>query len=571
MPFPDAHPGLLAALAARGYSEPTPVQAAVLEAKAEGRDLLVSAQTGSGKTVAFGLAIAPTLMTDGAARFAVEDPRPRGLVVAPTRELALQVQRELTWLYAQTGARIIACVGGMDIRREAWLLTQGAAIVVGTPGRLRDHLERGQLGLGAISVVVLDEADEMLDLGFREELEALLEATPSSRRTLMFSATLPRHVVALAKRYTKEALRLSTVDEESPHGDIDYQAMAIHPRERDLAVVNVLRASDTGALVFCATRDGVTHLANNLAERGFSVVPMSGELSQAERTRALQALRDGRARACVATDVAARGLDLPDLGIVIHADLPQNGQVLLHRSGRTGRAGKKGTAVVLVPAPARHHAARLFASAGINARWVPPPSADAIRAVDQMRLGNELATSVADATDEEKVTAAALIASQGAETLALALVRMHRARLPAPEELTVVTDRNDRPRQPGFYGPRLGDKPRAGEVSTPPPEGSDLPMQWFRIDIGRMSKADPKWLIPVICTRGGITKAEIGAIRVGPAETRFQIAGHVADRFDIAAARAPKDHQDRTVRTAKITRSTEPPHSARPRSVRKPS
>ena len=350
MPFSTAHPALLRALEQRGYTEPTPVQAAVLAADATGRDLLVSAQTGSGKTVAFGLAMAPTLLGDA---LAMPAGPPRALVVAPTRELAMQVQRELAWLYAPTAAAIVTCVGGMDMRREERMLAHGAAIVVGTPGRLRDHLERGNLELDGIAAVVLDEADEMLDMGFREDLEALLDATPPTRRTLLFSATLPRMILALAKRYTRDAVRIATTEGDAPHGDIEYRAIAIAPRERDHAVVNLLRHHDVrGALVFCATREGVSHLAANLNERGFAVVALSGELSQAERTRALTALRDGRARACVATDVAARGLDLPDLGLVIHADLPQNAEVLLHRSGRTGRAGKKGIAVVLVPGPA---------------------------------------------------------------------------------------------------------------------------------------------------------------------------------------------------------------------------
>jgi ATP-dependent RNA helicase DeaD len=425
----------------------------------------------------------------------------------------------------------------------------------------------------------------MLDLGFREELEALLDATPATRRTLLFSATLPRSITQMAKRYQRDAVRVSTSSDDAPHGDIEYQAMVIHPRERDLAVVNLLRATDAGALIFCRTRDGVTHLANNLLERGFAVVLMSGELTQAERNRALQALRDGRARACVATDVAARGLDLPDLGLVVHADLPQDGQVLVHRSGRTGRAGKKGTAVVLVPAPARRLAERLFASAGLRAAWVPPPSADAIRAADQTRLTAEINSIESDAGDDERTAARSLAAAHTPEQLALALVRAHRARLPAPEELTIMDaprpprpskNERERDRGPRDHGPR----DHAPRVAVPRPErperpehyekhdkqlhqladrGDGEPPIWFRIDVGRVRKADPKWLIPIICTRGGITKAEIGAIRVMSHETRFQIAAHAADAFDLASARAPKAHPDRTVRTAKISRTNPPP------------
>ncbi|HVV84380.1 MAG TPA: DEAD/DEAH box helicase [Kofleriaceae bacterium] len=549
MTFDQAHAGLRGALAARGYTTPTPVQAAILAADAAGRDLLVSAQTGSGKTVAFGLALAPTLLGE-AARF---DRGPvRGLVIAPTRELALQVRRELAWLYAPTGASIVACVGGMDIRREAWELSKGATIVVGTPGRLRDHLERQHVSFAEVQAVVLDEADEMLDLGFKEELEALLDATPATRRTLMFSATLPRPILSLAKQYTKDALRITIGDEGTPHGDIDYQAMLIAPRERELAVVNVLRLAEAaGALVFCATREGVTHLAANLNERGFAVVALSGELSQNERTRALQSLRDGRARVCIATDVAARGLDLPDLGLVVHADLPQNAQVLQHRSGRTGRAGRKGTAIMLAPVPARRRVEQLFSMAGITPRWVAPPTAEQIRAADQTRLAAELATMAADATDDDRAAARALLAERPAEELALVLIRWHRSRLPAPEELSIITPPPPRGARPSHGAAARGPSAEGAGDAGPP--------VWFRIDVGRMRQADPRWLIPVICTRGGITKADIGAIRVLSHETRFEIAAYAADRFELSAARPPKDHPDRTVRTAKISRAPGPP------------
>jgi ATP-dependent RNA helicase DeaD len=563
MTFELAHPGLRGALAARGYTTPTPVQAAILAADAAGTDLLVSAQTGSGKTVAFGLALAPTLLGD-AVRF--ERGPVRALVIAPTRELALQVARELTWLYAPTGAKIVACVGGVDIRREAWDLSKGATIVVGTPGRLRDHVERGHVTFAEVQAVVLDEADEMLDLGFREELEALLDGTPATRRTLMFSATLPRPILALARRYQKDSVRITAGDEGTPHGDIDYQGMVIAPRERELAVVNVLRFLDPpGALVFCATREGVTHLAANLNERGFAVVALSGELSQNERTRALQSLRDGRARVCIATDVAARGLDLPDLALVIHADLPQNAEVLQHRSGRTGRAGKKGAAVVLAPVPARRRVEQLFHQAGVKPRWVPPPTHDQIVATDQTRLAAELAALAADATDEDRAAARGLLAERTAEELAVVLIRWHRSRLPAPEELSIITPpppRGARATHAGERGPHAGARGH-GVDADDDARGGDQPPVWFRIDVGRMRQADPRWLIPVICTRGGITKAEIGAIRVMSHETRFEIAGHAADRFELTTSRPPKDHADRTVRTAKIGRAPGPPSRGR--------
>jgi ATP-dependent RNA helicase DeaD len=324
----------------------------------------------------------------------------------------------------------------MDIRREQRALGAGAHVRVGTPGRLADHLDRGYLNLAEIRAVVLDEADEMLDFGFREELELLLNATPPERRTMMFSATLPKAILGLARLYQRDALRIALSAENEPHGDIEYRALLIGPRDTEHAVVNSLRYFDAqGALVFCSTREAVRHLHANLRERGFSAVALSGELKQHERTTALQALRDGRARVCVATDVAARGLDMPDLGLVIHAELPQNKQALLHRSGRTGRAGRKGLSVMIVPAQHRGAGERLLASAKIRAIWTPAPSADSIRARDEENLVREIVALADTPAEEDLATARALLRETSAEQLAAILIRIRRERLPAPEVL----------------------------------------------------------------------------------------------------------------------------------------
>jgi ATP-dependent RNA helicase DeaD len=452
MSFAASHPSLLRAITQQGYSDPTPVQAAILQPETANRDLLVSAQTGSGKTIAYGLAIASTVLGE-AERFNSRA-QPLALVVAPTRELAMQVHKELSWLFAHTQAALVSCVGGMDIRQDQRALARGAHIVVGTPGRLCDHIDAGALKLGNLQAVVLDEADEMLDMGFRDELERILAAMPPERRTLLFSATIPKQIVALTKKYQKDALRIALSTRNEPHGDIQYRAIEIGPQDHEHAIVNVLRYFDVrGALAFCSTRDAVRHLHANLMERGFSAVSLSGELSQAERTRALHALRDGRARVCVATDVAARGLDLPDLGLVIHADLPQNAEVLVHRSGRTGRAGKKGLCVVLVPPQGRGRAERLFASARINATWGPPPSPEEIRARDQEKLVREIAAvAEAGAAEEDLATARVLLTQRTPEELAAMLVRMHRGLMPAPEELQPVQANRrpaERPREKG--------------------------------------------------------------------------------------------------------------------------
>ncbi|MCG2841546.1 DEAD/DEAH box helicase [Sandaracinobacter sp. RS1-74] len=517
MPFSALPAPIAQALAARGYAAPTPVQAAVIDADAE-RDLLVSAQTGSGKTVAFGLAIARQLLAGDNAMPPAG--APLALVIAPTRELALQVSKELTWLFGEVRARIATCVGGMDAVRERRTLQHGAHIVVGTPGRLRDHLERGALDLSALMFAVLDEADEMLDMGFREDLEEILDATPPERRTLLFSATMPRPIVALARRYQKDALAISTIDEREGHGDISYQAVAVAPADIQNAVVNLLRFHEAEtAMLFCATRENVRRLHTALVERGFAAVALSGEHSQNERNQALQALRDGRARVCVATDVAARGIDVATLSLVIHAELPRDPDVLKHRSGRTGRAGRKGTAVLVVPYPHRRRVESMLRGARIDADWVEAPTPQEIHAKDRERLLAALMEPV-ETSDEERDMAALLLEQRGAEDIAAALVRAHRAKLPAPEELVDLSAEG-----------AMKAHHRAGFEDV----------VWFRMDIGRRQRADVRWILPLICRRGHITRNEIGAIRISAGETHFQVPRAIEAKFRAALQRTARE------------------------------
>ncbi|HWT61500.1 MAG TPA: DEAD/DEAH box helicase, partial [Ochrobactrum sp.] len=427
-------PALSGALTARGYSTLTAVQNAVLAPETLHGDLLVSAQTGSGKTVAFGLSMASTILGDEL-RFA-QAGAPLAMIIAPTRELALQVQRELEWLYADTGARIASCVGGMDIRSERRVLERGSHIVVGTPGRLRDHITRNALDMSDLRVVVLDEADEMLDMGFREDLEFILGEAPADRRTLMFSATVPKPIAQLAKRFQKDALRITAAGEAGQHADIDYFAMPVPPQERDHAIINTLLYYDAqNSIIFCSTREAVKHMASRLSNRGFAVVALSGELSQAERNNALQSMRDGRARVCVATDVAARGIDLPNLDLVIHADLPNNPDTMLHRSGRTGRAGRKGTCVLVVPFSRRRIAERLLHMAKLDAQTVPAPGIAAVQAKNNERILNGDAFSK-PVEEEHQELLKALTERYTPEQIASAFLNRELAALPAAEDIS---------------------------------------------------------------------------------------------------------------------------------------
>lgn len=495
------------ALEKREYTTLTPVQEAVTDPIHAEKDLLVSAQTGSGKTVGFGLAIAPTLLGDSD-KFD-RPASPLALVVAPTRELALQVKRELDWLYAFAGATVTSTVGGMDMRDERRALDRGAHVVVATPGRLVDHIKRGSLDMSDIRAVVLDEADEMLDLGFREDLEFILSEAPENRRTLLFSATVPKMIAKLAENYQKpDAVRLQTVAEREQHSDIEYRAMLVAGNDPENAIINVLRYYEApNSIVFCNTRAMVNRLTARFSNRGFQVVALSGELSQSERTHALQAMRDGRARVCVATDVAARGIDLPNLELVIHAELPNNGETLLHRSGRTGRAGRKGVSAIIVPQRWSKKAERLLKFAKVQAEWGGAPTADEVLERDEARMFADPSFTEGLRGDETKFVSK-LAETFTSEQIAAAYLRLYRARQTAPEDLAA---------------PSTKDKPK--------PRQEFGPSEWFSISVGRNDRAEPRWLLPMLCRMGDISKDEIGAIRVQESETFVEIKKSAIDGF----------------------------------------
>ncbi|MEN0088116.1 MAG: DEAD/DEAH box helicase [Pseudomonadota bacterium] len=509
---------LAQALEKRGYEAATPVQQAVLNAELVQSDLLVSARTGSGKTVAFGIAAAPNLLGDkdhlGKAG------APLALIITPTRELALQVMSELQWLYGEASAKFASCVGGMNVRTERQALQNGAHIVVGTPGRLRDHISRNALNLSNLKVAVLDEADEMLDLGFREDLEFILAAAPEDRRTLMFSATVPKGIERLAQTFQRDAIRVQTDAEKQPHSDIEYKALLTTPYDRENAVTNLLRFHEAGvALVFCNTRAAVSRLTARLSNRGFSVVALSGELGQAERNQALQSLRDGRARVCVATDVAARGIDLPNLELVIHAELPTSPDTLLHRSGRTGRAGRKGISAMLVDPRGRPKAERLLRFAKVEFTWGHAPSADDVMKRDEERMLAEVANADAPTVDEGDVVHQLADGFTPAQ-LATAFLRLWREGNCAPEEIDVppLDGRGNR-----------GDRKEHG--GEPKPRNEFERSVWLSLSVGRKQRAEPRWLIPLLCKSGGINKRSIGSIKMHTDETRVELDGKIADAF----------------------------------------
>ncbi|MFO1106867.1 MAG: DEAD/DEAH box helicase [Amaricoccus sp.] len=507
----DRVPATLAhSMRARGFTTLTPVQTAILDVEAAAADLLVSARTGSGKTVAIGLALARSLLDpDG---ILAPGAGPRALVLTPTRELASQVQAEFGWLFAGTGARIGSATGGRDPALERAALADGLDILVGTPGRLCDHLRSGAFAAEAIEAVVLDEADDMLALGFREQVEAILAALPAARRTLMVSATVTPAIEALAARYQTAAERIDIDGASATPEGIRFEGVLVGRQDAHRAVVNILCLhGPSSALVFCGRRESVGQLALHLTARGFRVVALSGDLSQKERNAALAAMRDGRARVCVATDLAARGLDLPGLDLVIHADLPANRETLLHRSGRTGRAGRGGLAILVVPHGLRRRAESLISQAGLALDWRAVPRGPEIEAGEQARMLAHV-EAIAGGGAQERATVAALLAACGVERIAAAFVRLWRA-----------------------------GRPRYEEFVAPPPQTAPSGGIWFSVNLGNGSRTEIGTLLPLICRVGAVRRRDIGRIRVLDGETQFEVRRAAARGFAAAAGGSRPD------------------------------
>lgn len=338
---PDA---LVKALAARGITEPTPIQAATLPDSLAGRDVLGRGRTGSGKTYAF---VLPLLTRLAAARGARRPGRPRALVLAPTRELATQIEASVAPLAQELGLRTLTVFGGVGPNRQIAGLRAGVDVLIACPGRLVDHVQAGHARLDAVEITVLDEADHMADLGFLPDVRRLLERTPPDGQRLLFSATLDRGIDVLAKRFLTDPVTHSVDSASSPVPAMDHHVLHVHPEDR-LPVLVDLAAAPGRTLVFTRTKRGAKALARRLVNAGVAAVELHGNLAQNARDRNLRAFSDGSARTLVATDIAARGIHIDDVTLVIHADPPVEHKAYLHRSGRTARAGARGTVVTLM-------------------------------------------------------------------------------------------------------------------------------------------------------------------------------------------------------------------------------
>ncbi len=535
-PFVHVPAGLAEALRERGFTTLTPVQTATLAPELRGRDLRIASRTGSGKTVALGFALAELLRD-------VDQPygkpaRPVALMIAPTRELAVQIADELRWLYAPLAVRVDVLTGGTPIGGDFRKLKQNPAVLVGTPGRLVDHLERGSLAVDTLQAAVLDEADRLLDMGFREELERILRDAPDERRTHLVSATFPDAVEALANAVQHDPAPVEGENLDQAHADIDHELYVL-PREQRLpALINLLLfAPRDKTLVFVRTRADTANIASDLVAEGLRVAALHGDMSQRERTMTLEAFRAGNLQAVIATDVAARGLDVSDIKRVIHADPPFNAEDFTHRSGRTGRAGNKGRSLLLVPPRAVRHVRRLLRGLKIEAadREIPGPE-QVIAAADE-RLVASLDEDHACPERLRKLANRLLESQDPEELVARLLVGSHHTGPCAPRRMPKYA-------QQGSGRRRASERRRAGERHAGPRRCEKGPWVPFQMSWGHMHGANPRKVLAVICRRGGVDSRKIGAIRIAERSSKFEVLASSADAF-ARAARKPDSRDPR--------------------------
>ena len=560
-PFGELSAPLRSALERRGFTELTPVQEAVLAAEADGRDLQISSQTGSGKTVALGFVLAPALFTERSGR------GPQALIIVPTRELAAQVCEELRWLLAGLeGTQVASVTGGTPVYRDKQTLAKRPRVLVGTPGRLLDHIKSGTLQLGGVRELILDEADQMLDMGFREDLEAILDATEDPRRTHLVSATFPDAALRLAQRYQHDPFSIEGTRLGAANENITHEGYLVRHGERYDALVHLLlQAEGERTLVFVERRMEALEVAERLADDGFAAQPLSGELVQTQRDRTLAAFRSGRATVLVATDVAARGLDVPDVGLVIHSTPPMNSEIYTHRSGRTGRAGKEGRSVLFAPPKQKRKVGRLLTAAGVEFSWCPMVQAGEVRSQLATRAQANLEKGIDEAllkgaSKEELAQARGLLNGRDPVEVVATLLAQHQ---PSPKMQQPSREAPATQESHGYQGfqPKKFDTPRAGgfrKNSSASSNGASAPhfkrspraggrfsvgrSVRFFISYGTNQGANPSRVLAAICRRGDVEGGMIGSIAIHPNASTFDVQEEVAKHFERCAGRRdPRD------------------------------
>ncbi len=525
-------PALQRTVAALGYTTPTPIQLEAIAPLVEGRDLIGQAATGTGKTAAFALPMLERLGERGRAGSA-----PFGLVLAPTRELALQVAEAITQYGRETGARVLTVYGGAPVGPQLRGLSEGVDVVVATPGRAIDLMNRGALRLDELEVVVLDEADEMLDMGFVEDIETLLDATPDTRQGVLFSATMPRRIEDLARNYLREPVTVRIRRAEVPAGEAPLvrQTAYLVPRSHTTAALGrVLEAErPAAAIVFCRTRLDVDAVTETLTGRGLRAEALHGGMDQEHRSRVVERLRSGRTELLVATDVAARGLDIDLLTHVVNHDVPQSPETYVHRIGRVGRAGREGVAITLVP-PSKTSMLRSIERLTRQPIEVAPvPTAADLRAARLARtrdaLRARLLGEVDDALDGAALDGVRAMVRELAEEfdpvdVAAAAVGLAQETAGAPDDADDI---------PVVSAPRASGRDRdgaprgrGGAAGTRPPRAGATRLF---VNAGRASGVRPQDIVGALANESGLTGRDIGAIQIHERHTLVEVPEHAAD------------------------------------------
>jgi ATP-dependent RNA helicase DeaD len=527
-------PELLKALSALGYEEPTPIQQEAIPPLVEGRDLLGQAATGTGKTAAFAL---PILQVLPAHR---RDRAPIGLVLVPTRELAVQVSEALHRYGKDLGARVLPVYGGAPIVRQLRALESGVDVVVATPGRALDLLNRGSLKLDEIATVVLDEADEMLDMGFAEDLEAILDETPETRQTVLFSATMPRRLDSLARRHLNDPVRITIGREKAEPGEaprVRQTAYVVPRAAKPAALGRILDVeAPTAAIVFCRTREEVDSLTETLNGRGYRAEALHGGMSQEQRDRVMGRLRGGTADLLVATDVAARGLDIEQLTHVVNYDVPSAPESYVHRIGRVGRAGREGVAITLAE-PREHRMLKTIekvAGSPIAVQQVPTVADLRARRLDLTR-GALRESLLGDDLDRFRVVVETLTDEFDLMEVALAAVKLaHEAggAVDDEEEIPQVAFRQDK--DGGRAG---GARGAGGRDDRPPRRVTGGAAARLFVGAGRDAGIRPGDLVGAITGETGLKGRDIGSIEIHQRFALVEVPESAADEV-VQALRA---------------------------------
>ncbi|WP_370588807.1 DEAD/DEAH box helicase [Pseudonocardia sp. C8] len=531
-------PQLLAALDELGYETPSPIQAAAVGPLIAGRDLLGQAATGTGKTAAFALPMLQRLADGRAARD--RGPKPFGLVLAPTRELAMQVGEAVTRYGAELGATVATVYGGAPIGPQLGQLRRGVDVVVATPGRAIDLINRGALALDAIEVAVLDEADEMLDMGFVEDIETILGATPAGRQTVLFSATMPARIQSLARTHLTDPADIRIKKDPTPDGESPkVRQTAYHvPRSHvTVALGRVLEMEQpTAAIVFCRTRADVDAVTETLTARGLRAEALHGGMDQEHRTRVVERLRGGRTDLLVATDVAARGLDIDTLTHVVNHDVPSSPESYVHRIGRVGRAGREGVAITLVTPGSVRHLRNIERLIGQPVPSAPVPTPEDLRSVRLARtalalrdqVGADGDTQPSDGVDE---LVHELARDHDLASIAAAAIRMARAGTAVPDdeiEIPEVRSRGGRERGPADRGPRRDRDGRPGgrgQGARPPKAGTTR----LFVSAGRSSGVRPQDIVGALANESRLSGRDIGAIQIHERHALVEVPEHAAE------------------------------------------